>query len=418
LCFANFSGGRAQQPFDVRNISLVGALKLQPFNEKAHADVAGYKNLAFIGKWGGACTGMGVDIIDISTPSTPVKIAATLTHANTSAEDMNTIQIGSRDVLAVGLQECGMNPAQGKSGLELYDITDPSHPQFLSFFDVDGFGADVHGIHELDLTITPSGRALALAAVPDLEILTRDSEGLGGKGDLLIIDITDPTTPTVVSEWGVLDEPGLGPSFYASVRQGSFPETFGHSARASKDGTRVYVSYWDAGVMVLDISNPASPVLLGHTSFSPGEEGNAHSVAEARGGNILIQADEDLDPFGSGAFDGWGYLRIFDIADPANPQLLSTFATANVSDETVATQGNWTTHNPEVRGNTVYASWYNDGIRVIDISTLSAPYEVAFWIGAGAPADAPAVNIWSVVPHQNVLLASDRNYGLYILRMP
>jgi hypothetical protein len=117
LCFANFSG-RAEQPFGVRNISLVGALKLQPFNEKAHADVAGYKNLAFIGKWGDVCTGMGVDIIDISTPSTPVKIAATLTHANTSAEDMNAIQIGSRDVLAVGLQECGATPAQGKSGLD------------------------------------------------------------------------------------------------------------------------------------------------------------------------------------------------------------------------------------------------------------------------------------------------------------
>jgi hypothetical protein len=61
LCFANFAGGRAEQPIDVRNISLVGTLKLQPLNEKAHADVAGYKNLAFIGKWGGACTGMGVD---------------------------------------------------------------------------------------------------------------------------------------------------------------------------------------------------------------------------------------------------------------------------------------------------------------------------------------------------------------------
>lgn len=417
LCFANLSGGPAQQPFGVRNISLVGSLKLQPFNEKAHADVAGYKNLAFVGKWGGACTGMGVDIIDISTPSAPVKIAATLTHANTSAEDMKAIQIGARDVLAVGLQECGMDPVQGKSGLELYDISDPSHPQFLSFFDVDAFGADVHGIHELNLTITPGGRPLALAAVPDLEVHTRDSEGFGGKGDLLIIDITEPTTPILISEWGVMDEPALGPSFYANVRQGSFAATFGHSAKANKEGTWAYVSYWDAGVMMLDISNPASPLLLGYTSFSPGEEGNAHSVAEARGGNILIQADEDLDPFGSGAFDGWGYLRFFDISDPASPQLLSTFATPNVNNETAATEGNWTTHNPEVRGNTVYTSWYNDGVRVIDISTLSAPREIAVWIGADAPTGAPDVNIWSVVPHENLLLVSDRNYGLYILRM-
>jgi hypothetical protein len=29
---------------------------------------------------------------------------------------------------------------------------------------------------------------------------------------------------------------------------------------------------------------------------------------------------------------------------------------------------------------------------------------------------APAVVTWSVVPHRNLLLASDRNYGLYILQ--
>ena len=30
------------------------------------------------------------------------------------------------------------------------------------------------------------------------------------------------------------------------------------------------------------------------------------------------------------------------------------------------------------------------------------------WAGAGAPADAPAVNIWSIVPHGDLLLVSDR----------
>jgi hypothetical protein len=55
-------------------------------------------------------------------------------------------------------------------------------------------------------------------------------------------------------------------------------------------------------------------------------------------------------------------------------------------------------------------------VRVIDISNPSSPQEVGSWTGAGAPADAPAVNIWSVVPHGDLLLASDRNYGLYILK--
>jgi hypothetical protein len=416
VCFVAPSGGRVKPPADVRQISLIGALQLQPSNARAHADVAGYKDFAFIGKWGGVCSGQGADIIDISIPSTPVKIASTLSHPFTSMEDMKAIRIGARDVLAVGLQECGEIPTQGKSGLELYDITNPNDPQLLSFVNVDSFGADVHGIHELDLTTTPNGRALALAAVPDLEFETRDSNG--GQGDLLIIDITDPTEPVVVGEWGVIDQPDLGPSFYASARQGSDPRVFGHSARANQNGTRVYVSYWDAGVIALDINDPAHPVYLGRTSFAPGDEGNAHSSTEARGGNVLIQADEDFDAFGPGGFNGWGYLRTFDIGDLSSPVQLSTFATENTNNEAVAMDGNWTVHNPEARGNTVYASWYNDGVRVIDISQVSAPHQIAFWTGAGAPSDAPAVNIWSVVPHQNLLLVSDRNYGLYVLRPP
>jgi hypothetical protein len=115
-------------------------------------------------------------------------------------------------------------------------------------------------------------------------------------------------------------------------------------------------------------------------------------------------------------FNGWGYLRIYDIKNPAQPVQLSTFATENTNNEAVATTGTWSVHNPEVVGNTVYASWYSDGIRIIDISKPRSPREIGFWTGAGAPAGAPAVNIWSVVPHDGLLLASDRNYGLYVLK--
>ena len=125
----------------------------------------------------------------------------------------------------------------------------------------------------------------------------------------------------------------------------------------------------------------------------------------------------------SPVFNGCGYLRFFDITDPANPKQLSTFATENTNNEalaseTLAAQGKewWSVHNPEVRGNIVYASWFSDGVRVIDISELFSPREIGSWTGEDAPEDAPAVDIWSVVPHGDLLLASDRNYGLYVLK--
>ena len=551
-----------------RDVSLVGALKLDPFNLGVHGDVAGWKDLAFVGKWREACPGTGVDIIDIKRPKNPVKIADTRDYADTSMEDMQVMKIRGRDILGIGLQDCGNSATAGTVGLELYDITNPRSPQFLSLFNGEDFGMEAeHGhVHEFDLTRTPDGRTLALLASPDLEALTSNPPLFDdGIGDLLIVDITDPSNPTLLSHWGVLQEPALGLDVYLSVLAGGDARTLDHSVRANKDGTLAYVSYWDAGFVMLDISDPEDPVFLGRTAYAPGEEGNAHSVDESPNGKILAAADEDYIPFelqftssafsglreafeadwtapivtlpgramagevahvgrgcpadpalglpvadpyladpagkialiergvcrfdnkiaraqlagaigaivynneangetpfgmagdspvllgspdvigttitipgisvvrstglllrdgtppvtarAAAVFNGWGALRFFDISDPADPVQISSFATANVSNEDVALDGTWTVHNPEWHGTKVYVSWYSDGVRVLDLRDPTAPEEVAFWVGAGAPADAPPVNIWSVVPHEGLLLASDRNYGLYILKL-
>ena len=39
---------------------------------------------------------------------------------------------------------------------------------------------------------------------------------------------------------------------------------------------------------------------------------------------------------------------------------------------------------------------------------------IASCTGQGAPAGAPPVNIWSVVPDRGLLLVSDRDAGLYV----
>ena len=535
-----------------RNVSLIGTYAGATAERGFFGDVAGYKKLAFLGKWRGACPGTGVDIIDISRPSNPTKLSDTLDYPDTSMEDMEAIKIGSRDILALGLQDCGNNPAPGvgKRGLELYDISDPANPVFLSLFDT-----TPGGVHELDLTVTPDGRTLALLTSPDREAATSDVNGLNGVGDLLIVDISDPANPVLVGEWGVLDAPEYGVAFYLAVRQGGDARTQLHGVRANDAGTKAYLSYWDAGTIILDITNPAAPSVEGRTVFPAGAEGNSHSVDIARDDTLLVQADEDFSPFefrftsnaftgtrqaveaaftppivnlpgramvgnvvnvgrgcpagsifpgtnpddpylanpagkialivrgacgfshkidramnagatgvivynsvggGEGlvrmgasgsfpaptipaifvqrstgllliagtspvtaraaaVFNGWGFLRLYDISDPANPVELSTFATANTNNEAVATSGDWSVHNPEIHGNTLYASWYSDGFRVIDISKPAAPREIGSWTGAGSPSPL-AVNIWTVVPHGSLLLASDRNYGLYILK--
>jgi hypothetical protein len=534
-------------------LTLAGALRLDPSGQDAHADVAVLGSLAFVGEWSGPCPGGGVDVVDFSNPAAPVRAGHTPGHPNTSMEVMRPLRIGTRDVLAVGLQDCRKagQPA-GLAGLELVDVTEPRDPCELSFFDVDAFGPRVIGVHELDVTRTPSGRSLALLAAPGLEAATAGADGRGGRGDLLVVDISDPQRPALTGSWGVLGEPALGPAVYRGVRRGNDARTLVHSVRARHDGMVAYLSYWDAGVVMLDISDPARPRYLGRTAFPPSDEGNAHSVAEARGGGLIVEADEVLDadelrltstafpgaelaapaafagqlqpgqpmsgrvvfvgrgcagdPYagdpsgelalverggcridqkvaraqqagaagvvlfndepnaddlarvggdrsvalpGGAAVDvtipavvvrrdvglrlrdaaqpvsataavefvGSGGLRIWDVRDPSHPVLLSRFTTPEAGDAELAGRGLWSVHNPEVRGDTLYASWYSDGIRVVDISQPTRPRELVAWTCAGRPAGAPPVDIWGVAVRGDLVLASDRSYGLYVLRL-
>lgn len=535
------------------HLTLAGSLRLEPFGQSVQADVAVSGSIAYVGKWSGQCPGSGVDLVDISNPAAPVRVGHTPEHPNTSMEVMRPIRIGDRGVLAIGLQDCRRpNQPQGRAGLELVDVTDPRRPAELSFLDVDAFGPRVVGVHELDVTRTPSGRSLALLAAPGLEAATAGADGRGGRGDLLIVDISDPVRPALVGSWGVLGEPALGLPLFQGVRRGDDARTLLHSVHARGDGLVAYLSYWDAGVILLDIHDPARPRYLGRTVFGQADEGNAHSVDEARGGLVIAEADEVLDPRAvvvtspvlpeaelasqptfavpvrngaslsgrvvsvgrgcpgdaytadpSGAvaliergtcridqkvalaqhagatgvvvfdesadpddlapvsgdrsvpipgvgtvdvaipavmvrrdvglklrdgpqpvsltaearFEGYGDLRLWDVHDPRHPVALARYATPEARDATAAAGGNWSVHNPVVVGSTLYASWYSDGVRVLDISRPSAPREIASWTGEGRPAAAGPMNVWGVAVEGDLVLASDLGFGLYVLRL-
>jgi hypothetical protein len=77
---------------------------------------------------------------------------------------------------------------------------------------------------------------------------------------------------------------------------GFIAATFAHSVRAADAGMTAYVSYWDAGILKFDISNPSAPLYLGRTIFPIGSSGEGHSMTPYDVGGIryIIQNDEDF----------------------------------------------------------------------------------------------------------------------------
>jgi hypothetical protein len=258
-----------------------------------NGDVWVHGNFAYVGTWAIPCTGTGVRIVDVSDLRDPELIGTLAGREGTDAEDMVVRRVStehfSGDLIAVGIQRCDFeNPEldEQEFGLELWDVTDPSDPEKLSEFAV-GHGSG--GVHELDL-FQRGDNVYALLAHPFGEWF--DPSGMG---DFMIVDVTNPRFPVLASHWGA-GANGLSPGPFWG--QGDFGAMFAHSARASADGTKAYVSYWDLGVLTFDISDVGNPVLLTRTTYKPWEDGDAHSMTpySAGGRSYILENDEDLSP--------------------------------------------------------------------------------------------------------------------------
>lgn len=502
----------------------VGGLRLKPPTEGRHADLTLYNDLILLGMQPSSCQLENrITLIDVSDPRQPEVAGYSPVVKNVSLEDMDVARIGAQDIAIVGMQPCS---SETKPGIQILDITDPSKPVELARF------ATTLGVHELDLTVNSSGQALALLAAPTNNVFG-STPMAEHRAELWIVDLSTPSKPTKLSRWGIDQKPDWQMLDYADRARGNFPGIFLHSVRASSNSQRAYLSYWDAGVIILDIQDPVQPVYLGQTPYPALAEGDAHSVVDWNDGQLLALNNEDFSkaqakishpalaepayahalpfgekldaplstefvaleqacdpkadypdfagrfvliemagcsierkfivaqngkaaglllyankpyqelPFGDDVdlitefnlpmyllssttaaallsqpeakatieqyFDGGGAVQFFDLSDPSKPVEIGRYNTPNSIDAKRAT--NPTVHNSEVQGQYLYASWYRDGLRMLDISDPSQPKEVAAWPNGNSP----SVNLWGVQVRDQYVYVSDFNYGLYVL---
>jgi hypothetical protein len=396
-----------------------------------NADVWAHKQHAYLGSAGpveGHCPSQGVRVYDLHRPSDPVHIATFADVdgepevAGTWAEKVIVQRVATRhfrgDLAAVSFQRCTPGP-DGFRGFGVYDVTDPANPQQLALVASD---PRTRGSHELWLEVR-GNRTYVYTAIIDAEWTTRpDDDTPGPDKDFQIWDVSDPTAPVRVGQWGAWEELDGRPHF--TDEHGVVRRNIVHSVIGSVVGPRdrAYLSYWDLGTVILDVSDPANPEFLGRTEFEPHEEGNAHSAWLARGGNILIQTDEDFDPAPTDVIEqAWGYGRIFDISDPANPDQLATIELPSTRQFPPPAEGRFTIHDPKVRGSTAYFSWYTEGVVMFDISDPADPTKSAQFVPPAM--DDPAgvrptfTNVWGVALDRNYVLASDINSGLWIFTL-
>ncbi len=168
---------------------------------------------------------------------------------------------------------------------------------------------------------------------------------------------------------------------------------------------KVYASHGNNGLMVWNFTNPAAPVALG--SLNPYlEQGYNHSSWMNTAGTHLVMTDETHAT-------GVKMVRITDLQDII---VTDTFRSALLAPNFT----NSIAHNPCVKGDFVYLSYYHDGIQVWDISNPSNVERVGYYDTEPANTNYNSyAGPWGVFPYlpSGTIVGSDLKNGLKLLSL-
>lgn len=386
-----------------------------------------------LGGFGGVGEGMGLQItkdgrrimwlahesapknfsgVDVTDPKNPRLIVQTdLPHMQLRS---NSLDVWG-NILAVAYQTkiVGLKPA----GVDLFDVSDPEHPQLLSHFDCSGpFSRGVHALWFVD------GQYIHMASG------SGDFEPTNPLDDQFyrILDVRDPKNPVEAGRWWY---PGtrVGDSVPPPPRHPKFNTGYRvHNSNVyPRQPDRAYVGYIDGGAFVLDIADMKNIKVISHWNHSPPLNGFIHTVLPLFDRGLWIVSDECVFDDGK---DWPKLVWVINSLDEKNPVSISTFPMPPV--EVFSKRGGrYGAHNLHenlpVPGSfysdtIIIGTFFNGGIRVFDTTDPYRVEEIAYYV-PGTPKLSPsgAVQINDVYVDENAIVYGVDRFGggLYILEM-
>ena len=324
-----------------------------------------------------------------------------------ASDSLNIVQLSN---VPGGLEDIwGYTDSEGReyalcctgAGLKIYEITNALSPRLVT--EILSVATDLKDVKtHLQYAYCANQRGemqiIDLGGLPDSAkmVATYDSPTYGGAHnltiangyifvtrngvqptDLRILDLADPLNPVEVGSWAH-PNPELG---------------FVQSHDAYVNDTICYVSYLGAGWVALSIADITNPTLLAKVIY-PGAVN--HNIWGDTAGNYIYTTDET----------GGGHLRIWDISDFNN---VTEVAEYNAGPGSII-------HNCFVRDNLVYMSYYQHGIRIVDVTNPLMPVEVGAYdtYPQGEGGFGGCWGIYNYFP-SGLIIASDLANGLFVL---
>ncbi len=374
-------------------LRLIGRHDLGGHGGAMHVNVQ--NGFAFVGHMGD--DEIGTSVLDVSDPRQPRLVHQIRAPQGTHAHKVQVVG----DIMLVNHERNPMDrQAQSWSaGLAVYDISKPWAPVQIGFLPSHG-GKGVHRMTYFE---------------PPYATLSGSEDGFVDQF-LQIADLSDPTAPREVGRWwfpGMHAAGGETPTWP--------PDRLYKFHHGLIRGDRLYAGWWDAGLVILDISDVTAPTLVSHLDFGAAVSGATHTALPLPDRDLLVVTDECVSA-GPRSTATVKQIRLVDISDESAPTVVSELPLPTGDFHALA--GRSGPHNlHEMRpgtfrsSRTVHATYFNAGVRVYDVQDAEHPVEVAHYVPA-APAGAAVSQCNDLlVTADGLVWVSDRTPGggLYIL---
>ena len=347
------------------------------------------KDFAVTGTWGSNGEAYFWDVTDPSN----MTIIDTIT---VDARTVNDVKISEDGRVGVITREGASNR---KNGFVVLDVTDPYNVKITAEFNDDMTG----GVHNV--------------FIYDNHVYAVNN---GRKFD--IINIEDPSNP-----------------FRVGVYELNTP---GHSIHdVWVENGIAYSSNWADGVHAVDVGGlkfnernrkkiEYNPLLMKSGKGSPANPTHLASLVDPNGHNhaAFPFKSQSTDKFYIVAGDEWFPWRYPGKPRPYQPRggfhFLDFTDIDNPKEEAVYTITEAGSHNHWIKGDTLYAAYYNGGLRIVDISgeLLGDLYrqgrEIAFYLNSHSEGRIPnSTNVWGTIPYKGYIFYSDMYSGLYCMKL-
>jgi len=328
----------------------------------------------------------GTSFVDVTNPSAPL-VLGNLPRTLGSRPSV------WRDIKVIGNHAFIVADGAGAHGMQVFDLTRLRGLTEFQEFTPDTTYDEIFSAHNVAAD-TESGF---------LYIAGANSGGQTCGGGLHIVDANDPLNPVFA---GCHHDPS-----------GAGSRGFAHDAQClvyrgpdqRYQGREICVGSNETELNIADMTDKANPVTIGRQSYP--------NVAYAHQGwfdeeQRYFYMNDELDEM-AGTVEGTRTL-IWDLSSLDDPILVNTYIGPVQA----------TDHNLFIVGDRMFQANYGSGLRVIDISNRTEPFELAFFDSAPYNDDGPGTSAgqsgaWSNYPFfpSGLVIFTSVREGLFIMRV-